>query len=134
MLNLQTLRTDGAPAAIGPYSQGMAVNVAPQGVATLVVTAGQIGLDPASGEMVKGGVQAETERALRNVEAVLAAHGLSLAQVIKTTVFLADMQDFAAMNEVYARFFPERPPARSAVAVGGLPKNARVEVEAWAAR
>jgi 2-iminobutanoate/2-iminopropanoate deaminase len=134
MLNLQTLRTDGAPAALGPYSQGVAVNVSPQGVTTMVVTAGQVGIDPASGEMVKGGVKAETERAFLNLEAVLATRDMTLANVIKTTVFLADMGEFGAMNEVYAKFFPGQPPARSTVAVLGLPKNARVEVEVWAAR
>ncbi|HVP39057.1 MAG TPA: Rid family detoxifying hydrolase [Candidatus Saccharimonadales bacterium] len=134
MLNLEPVQTDAAPAAIGPYSQGMAVNTAPHGITRIVATAGQLGMDPATGELVGPGVAAQTERALRNLAAILAAQDLSLAHVVKTTVFLADMGEFTAMNEVYARFFPERPPARSTVAVLGLPKGARVEIEAWAAR
>lgn len=134
MRNLQPVKTDQAPAAIGPYSQGMAVNATPQGITRLVATAGQLGLDPATGEMVPGGVQAETERALKNLAAILAAQEMTLANVVKTTVFLADMGEFTAMNEVYARHFGESPPARSTVAVLGLPKAARVEIEAWAAR
>jgi 2-iminobutanoate/2-iminopropanoate deaminase len=134
MLNLQPVQTDGAPAAIGPYSQGVAVNVSPHGVACMLATAGQIGLDPASGQMVPGGVRAEAEQALRNLESILAAQGMTLANVVKTTVFLADMQEFAAMNEVYARHFTGAAPARSTVAVLGLPRDARVEIEAWAAR
>jgi 2-iminobutanoate/2-iminopropanoate deaminase len=134
MLNLQPVQTDGAPAAIGPYSQGVAVNVSPHGVACMLATAGQLGLDPASGEMVQGGVQAETEQAFHNLTAILAAQHMTLANVVKTTVFLADMKEFAAMNEVYARFFPGTAPARSTVAVLGLPRGGRVEIEAWAAR
>ncbi|MBI5835624.1 MAG: reactive intermediate/imine deaminase [Candidatus Eisenbacteria bacterium] len=134
MRNLQPVKTDQAPAAIGPYSQGMAVNATPQGITRPVATAGQLGLDPATGEMVPGGVQAETERALKNLAAILAAQEMTLANVVKTTVFLADMGEFTAMNEVYARHFGESPPARSTVAVLGLPKAARVEIEAWAAR
>ena len=133
-MNLRQVRTDSAPAAIGPYSQGVVVDTSAHGIARLLMTAGQIGLEPATGEMVKGGVPAETERAIRNLEGILAAEGLSLGNVIKTTVYLAAMEDFAPMNEVYARFFFERPPARSTVAVLGLPKGARVEIEAWAAR
>lgn len=98
------------------------------------MTAGQVGLEPATGNMVPGGIQAETERALMNLSAVLAVEGMTLANVIKTTVFLATMDEFTAMNEVYARHFPQDPPARSTVAVLGLPKNARVEIEVWAAR
>jgi len=133
-VSLKRVETEGAPKAIGPYSQGIVVDSSPHGMTRLLVTAGQIGLDPASGEMVSGGVQAETERALQNLQAILEAQGMSLAHVLKTTVYLAAMEDFAPMNEVYARFFPERPPARSTVAALGLPKGARVEIEAWAAR
>ena len=121
----QQVETGGAPAAIGPYSQGIRTG-------SLVFAAGQLGLDPASGELVQGGVAEQTERALRNVTAVLDAAGASLERVVKTTVFLADMDDFAAMNEVYARHFSAPFPARSTVAVKTLPKGALVEVEAIA--
>lgn len=121
----QQVETGGAPAAIGPYSQAIRVG-------ELVFAAGQVGLDPASGELVQGGVAEQTERALRNVTAVLDAAGASLERVVKTTVFLADMDDFAAMNEVYARHFSAPFPARSTVAVKTLPKGALVEVEAIA--
>ncbi len=133
-MNRRAIETGGAPAAIGPYSQGVAVNVSPQGVTRLVATAGQIGLDPATGELVPGGVQPETERVLRNLAAILAAQDMTLENVVKTPVFLADMGEFAAMNEVYGRFFTGDPPARSTVAVLGLPRGCRVEIEAWAAR
>ncbi len=123
-----TLHTPNAPAAIGPYAQGRTGPLSGR----WIVSSGQVGLDPGSGQLVPGGVQAETERALRNLEAVLSAGNASLKDVVKTTVFLADMADFAAMNEVYARFFPELKPARSTVAVRGLPKEARVEIEVWA--
>ena len=122
------LRTSDAPAAIGPYVQGRQGTLAGR----WVVTSGQVGLDPATKAIVPGGVAAETERVLRNLEAVLRAAGSSLAGVVKTTVFLADMAEFAAMNEVYARHFPEPRPARTTVAVQGLPLGARVEIEAWA--
>lgn len=121
----QQVETGGAPAAIGPYSQGIRTG-------SLVFAAGQLGLDPASGELVQGGVAEQTDRALRNVTAVLDAAGASLERVVKTTVFLADMDDFAAMNEVYARHFSAPFPARSTVAVKTLPKGALVEVEAIA--
>lgn len=121
----QQVETGGAPAAIGPYSQGIRTG-------SLVFAAGQLGLDPASGELVQGGVAEQTERALRNVTAVLDVAGASLERVVKTTVFLADMDDFAAMNEVYARHFSAPFPARSTVAVKTLPKGALVEVEAIA--
>jgi 2-iminobutanoate/2-iminopropanoate deaminase len=121
----QQVETGGAPAAIGPYSQAIRVG-------ELVFAAGQVGLDPASGELVQGGVTEQTDRALRNVTAVLDAAGASLERVVKTTVFLADMDDFAAMNEVYARHFSAPFPARSTVAVKTLPKGALVEVEAIA--
>ena len=122
------LRTPDAPAAIGPYVQGRQGALAGR----WVVTSGQVGLDPATKAIVPGGIAAETERVLRNLEAVLRAGGSSLAGVVKTTVFLVDMAEFAAMNEIYARHFPDPKPARTTVAVQGLPLGARVEIEAWA--
>ncbi len=119
------VHTDGAPAAIGPYSQAIRTG-------DLVFTAGQIGLDPATGELVPGGVAAEARRALANLAAVLDAAGAPLAAVAKTTVFLVDMADFAAVNAVYAEHFADAPPARSTVAVAALPRGARVEIEAVA--
>ncbi|HEV2006970.1 MAG TPA: Rid family detoxifying hydrolase, partial [Candidatus Limnocylindrales bacterium] len=95
---------------------------------------GQVGLDPASGVLVEGGVEAQAERALQNLGAVLDAAGCTFADVVKTTVFLADIDDFAAVNAVYARFMPDPPPARSTFAVGALPKGARIEIEAIAGR
>ena len=125
----RSILVSGAPRPIGAYSQ--AVVTAPG--ARLVSTAGHIGLDPKTGEVVPGGVGEETGQALRNVAAVLAGASLSLADVVKTTVFLADMGDFQAMNEVYGRHFPESPPARSTIAAAGLPRGARVEIEVVAA-
>lgn len=119
--------TAGAPAAIGPYSQGIAVG-------GFVFCSGQLGLDPTTGEIVEGGVEAQAERALKNLTAVLDAAGLTLADVVKTTLFLADMADFAAVNAVYARFMPDPPPARSTFAVAALPKGGRIEIEAVAWR
>lgn len=121
----QQVETSGAPAALGPYSQGIRSG-------GLVFAAGQVGLEPGSGELVDGGVAEQTDRALRNLTAILDAAGASLDQVVKTTVFLADMDDFAAMNEVYARQFSAPFPARSTVAVKTLPKGALVEIEAIA--
>ncbi|HYJ34352.1 MAG TPA: RidA family protein [Candidatus Binatia bacterium] len=122
------LKTTDAPAAIGPYVQGRSGALSGR----WIITSGQIGLDPKTGNMVGGGVAAETERVLANLRAVLEAGGASLADVVKTTVFLADMDEFAAMNEVYARAFSDPKPARSTVAVSRLPKDARVEIEVWA--
>ena len=122
------LRTDEAPAAIGPYVQGRTGTLAGR----WIVTSGQIGLDPKTGALVPGGVAAETERVIMNLAAVLAAGGGSLADVVKTTVYLADMADFALMNEVYAARFPDPKPARTTIAARELPKSCRVEIEAWA--
>jgi 2-iminobutanoate/2-iminopropanoate deaminase len=123
----QAVSTAGAPAAIGPYSQGIAVD-------GFVFCSGQIGLDPATGELVGGGVEAQADRALRNLTAVLDAAGLAMADVVKTTLFLADIGDFGAVNAIYAKHMPDPPPARSTFAVGALPKGALVEVEAIARR
>ena len=118
--------TDRAPAAIGPYSQALRSG-------SLLFCSGQIPLDPDSGQLVEGGIEAQTVRVLDNLVAVLTAADLRLGNVVKTTVFLASMDDFPAMNEVYARYFDEDPPARSTIAVAALPKGARVEIEAIAA-
>jgi 2-iminobutanoate/2-iminopropanoate deaminase len=122
------LKTNDAPAAIGPYVQGRSGAL----TGRWIITSGQIGLDPKTGNMVGGGVAAETERVLANLRAVLESGGASFADVVKTTVYLADMDEFAAMNEVYARAFSDPKPARSTVAVRRLPKDARVEIEVWA--
>jgi len=122
----RVIATHDAPAAIGPYSQAIATS---QG---MIFTAGQIALDPASGTVVPGGVQEQTARVLENISGILRAAGTDCSQVVKTTVFLADMGEFGAMNEVYARFFPNDPPARSTVQVSRLPKDVRVEIEAIA--
>jgi 2-iminobutanoate/2-iminopropanoate deaminase len=124
---MQTIATPDAPKAIGPYAQGIVAN-------GFLFTAGQIALDPATMEVVAGGITEQTERVMQNLQNVLAAAGLSFAHVVKTTVFLQDMAEFAAMNEVYARFFGSHRPARSTVAVGGLPRGVRVEIELIAAR
>ena len=126
-MNRQAVSTSAAPGAIGPYSQAI-------GAGRLVLCSGQIGLDPTTGELVEGGVAQQAERALRNLAAVLDSAGLGFGDVVKTTVFLVDMADFAALNEVYARFVTDPPPARSTIAVAALPKGARVEIEAIAAR
>jgi 2-iminobutanoate/2-iminopropanoate deaminase len=127
MNKLETVQTAAAPAAIGPYSQAVIAN-------GLVYTAGQIPLDAGTMELVGGDDVAEqTERVMRNLDAILKAAGASLQSVVKTTVFLTDMADFGAMNEVYARHFGEHRPARSTVQAAGLPKNVKVEIEAVAA-
>jgi 2-iminobutanoate/2-iminopropanoate deaminase len=126
MAALEKVQTGGAPAAIGPYSQAIVHG-------GMVYTAGQIPLDPASMQMVEGDVAAQTERVMQNLAAVLEAAGASLRSVVKTTVFLADMNDFAAMNEVYAKHFGDHAPARSTVQAARLPRDARVEIECVAA-
>lgn len=116
------VQTDSAPKAIGPYSQAIRAN-------GLVFASGQIPLDPATMQIVEGGIREQTERVLNNLAAVLQAAGSSLDRVVKTTVFLADLADFAEMNETYGRFFGEAPPARSTVEVARLPRDVRVEID-----
>lgn len=125
-MSRQAVSTSGAPAAIGPYSQGIAS-------ADLVFCSGQLGLDPATGELADG-VEAQAERSLRNLGAVLDAAGCSWDDVVKTTIYLADIGDFGAVNAVYARFMPDPPPARSTFAVGSLPKGGLIEIDAIARR
>ncbi|MEE1091668.1 MAG: RidA family protein [Prevotella sp.] len=124
---MKALHTEKAPAAIGPYSQAIEVN-------GFVFASGQIPLNPETGEIVDGGIKEQTHQALTNASHIMQEAGLTLANVVKTTVFLSDMADFAAMNEVYATFFSQPFPARSAVAVKTLPKNVLVEVECIAAK
>jgi 2-iminobutanoate/2-iminopropanoate deaminase len=129
----ETITTDQAPRAIGPYSQAVVATSASARALGLVFCSGQIPLDPASGEMIGAGdVGLQTERVLHNLKAVLEAAGSSLDRVVKTTIYLADLQDFGAVNDVYARFFPDRPPARATVQAAGLPRGALVEIEAIA--
>lgn len=118
----KVINTSKAPAAIGPYSQAIKVG-------NLVYTSGQIPINPATGNFVEGGIKEQTRQSLTNVKAILEEAGLTMANVVKTTVFMADMNDFADMNAVYAEFFAEPYPARSAVAVKTLPKGALVEIE-----
>lgn len=122
----QAISTTSAPGALGPYSQAIVTD-------GFVFCSGQLGLDPASGELA-GGIEAQTDRALRNLSAVLDAAGCTLADVVKTTIFLADIGDFAAVNAVYASHMPDPPPARSTFGVGALPKAALVEIEMIAGR
>lgn len=123
----QIVATAAAPAAIGPYSQAVVWQ-------NLVFCSGQIPLDPATGQMVEGGVAMQTERVIENLRGVLEAAGSSLGNVLKTTVFLKDLGDFAAMNEVYARYFAESAPARATIEAARLPRDVRVEIEAIAVR
>ncbi len=125
---MKQIHTDKAPAAIGPYSQAIETGLG------IVFTSGQLPIDPATGAFPEGGVKEQTRQSILNAQAILSEAGLSLANVVKTTVFLADMGDFAAMNEVYAQFFASPFPARSAVAVKTLPKGALVEMEGIAGR
>lgn len=121
----RAISTTGAPAAVGPYSQAI-------GTDGLLFTAGQAALDPATGALVEGGIEAETERVMTNLTAVLDAAGCGWGDVLKTTIFLVDMADFATVNAIYGRFMSDPPPARSTVGVAALPKGARVEIEAVA--
>jgi len=127
MMELQRITAQEAPKAVGPYSHAMVAN-------DLVFCSGQVPLDPATGELVTGDIAAQTERILDNLAAVLAAAGSSLDRVIKTTVFLADFNDFAAMNDAYAERFGEHRPARSTIGVAALPRGARIEIECVALR
>jgi len=124
-LEREVIRTDRAPVPVGPYSQAIRVD-------NSVFTAGQIGLDPATGKLVDGGIQSQTRQVLQNLSAVLEAAGTSLEHVVKTTVFLSDLNDFGEMNEVYAEFFADHPPARSAIQAARLPLDALIEIEAVA--
>jgi 2-iminobutanoate/2-iminopropanoate deaminase len=121
-LKKEIVFTESAPKAIGPYSQAIKVG-------DFIYTAGQGGMDPKTGELVSGGIEAETRQVLTNIKNILAAAGSSLDQVVKTTVYLRDMQDFAAMNGVYATFFPTNPPARTTVQAAALPRGIAVEID-----
>jgi 2-iminobutanoate/2-iminopropanoate deaminase len=121
----EIVATERAPRAIGPYSQAVRSG-------NFLFASGQIPIDPATGEFVAGGITEQTEQVMRNVSAILEAAGADLQKVVKTTVFLADMDDFTAMNEVYGRYFGENPPARATVQAARLPRDARVEIEAIA--
>jgi 2-iminobutanoate/2-iminopropanoate deaminase len=121
----QCIQTKQAPRAIGPYSQAIRAG-------DFIFVSGQIPIDPTTGQFIEGGIAEQTEQVIRNLSAVLEAAGSGLAQVVKTTVFLVDMKEFASMNEVYGKFFANEAPARATVAAAGLPKDARVEIEAIA--
>ena len=121
----ERIQTDNAPAAIGPYSQAIKAG-------GFVFVSGQIPIDPRTGQFVAGGIAEQTEQVLKNLSTVLEAAGSSLDRVVKTTVFLADMKEFTGMNEVYGTFFSGPPPARATIAAAGLPRDARVEIEAVA--
>ena len=127
----RAIYTDHAPAALGPYSQAIAL---PLGDRELLFLAGQIPLVPSTGEVLDGPVEAQVEQVMQNLQAVLQEAGSGFDKVVKTTIFLQSMEDFAAVNEVYGRYFGEVPPARATVAVNGLPKGVRVEIEAVAYR
>ena len=126
-MSADRITTDAAPRALGPYAQGVVAG-------DVVFCAGQVGLDPVTTKLVPGGIAAETARACENLAAVLAAAGAKLADVVKTTVYVVDLGDFAIVNEVYGRYFPAPHPARATVQVAALPAEARVEIEAIAAR
>ena len=126
-MDRQAITTSEAPAAVGPYSQAIAAG-------ELLFCSGQVHLEPATGTLVEGDIATQTQRVLDNLVAVLAAAGRSMADVVKTTVFLVDINDFGAMNEVYGRYMPDPPPARSTIGVAALPKGARVEIEAVAVK
>ncbi|MGI1691182.1 RidA family protein [Thermoanaerobacter uzonensis] len=116
------INTDAAPKAIGPYSQAVMID-------GFLYASGQIAIDPATGEFVEGGIEAQTERVLENIKAILKAAGMDLSNVIKTTVFVTSIGDFAKINEIYGRYFKDNPPARSLVEVKSLPKGALIEIE-----
>lgn len=120
------IKSQEAPAAIGPYSQGIVAS------GDLLFTAGQIAIDPKSGQIVSGDIKVQTERVMKNIQAILASRGATMADVVKTTVFLKDMGEFGSMNEIYASYFKESPPARSTVEVARLPRDVKVEIEAIA--
>lgn len=120
------IHTKDAPAAIGPYNQAVVAS------GSFIFTAGQIAIDPQNGQVIQGDIKTQTRQVLKNLQAILQQGGSSLQSVVKTTVFLKDMNEFAAMNEVYAEFFKENPPARSTVEVARLPRDVRVEIEAIA--
>ena len=120
------IQTKNAPAAIGPYEQAIRAG-------DFLFSSGQISMDPATGEMISGEIEEETERVLKNLEAILSAAGFTLQQVIRTTVYLTDLGHFARMNEVYAKFFSEKKPAQSCVQVAALPKGAKIEIDLIAA-
>ena len=121
----KVIQSENAPKAIGPYSPGVMV-------CDLVFLSGQLGIDPSSGEFVQGGVEAQTEQALKNLRSLLISNGGDLSDIVKTTIFLADIKDFSRVNEVYGSFFTDCPPARSTIQVAGLPKGGLVEIEAIA--
>ena len=121
-LSKKTIHTDSAPKALGPYSQAIKAG-------DFIYTAGQVGLDPRTGEIVPGGIEAETKQVFLNIQNILVAAGSSLELVIKTTVYLRDIQDFGAMNGIYATFFPSNPPARSTVQVAALPRGVAIEID-----
>jgi 2-iminobutanoate/2-iminopropanoate deaminase len=129
MMPIERIATEGAPAAIGPYSQGVRAG-------DWIFLSGQIPLDPASGELVPGGIEAQTRQVMRNLRAVLAAAGLDFAALIKTTIYLVDLADFAAVNTIYGEYFPGISPARATLQVAGLPRGSRIEIEgvAWQGR
>jgi 2-iminobutanoate/2-iminopropanoate deaminase len=127
MDGIKKISTENAPAAIGPYSQAIAAG-------DMIYLAAQIGLEPKSGKLVEGGIADETKQVLKNIKAVLSAGGSDMTKVVSVNVYLADMNDFAAMNEIYAGFFKEPFPARATVAVKSLPKNAKVEISAIAVK
>ncbi|HON14360.1 MAG TPA: RidA family protein [Treponema sp.] len=126
-MNKKIIATSGAPAAIGPYSQAVQA-----GSGTLLFISGQLPADPGTGTLVQGDIGAMTRRCLENIKSILEASGASMANVVKTTVFLTSMEDFAEMNRVYRGYFPAEPPARSTIAVAALPKGAPIEIEAVA--
>jgi 2-iminobutanoate/2-iminopropanoate deaminase len=125
--------TDRAPKAIGPYSQAVIDDMSRPGSRQLVFLSGQIAIDPSTGQVIQGDIAAQTERVLENIKAVLEAAGASFDSVLKTTVYLKDMDDFSKMNEVYGRYFKENPPARSTVQAAKLPRDVMVEIDAIAA-